>query len=117
MAAPNKEIKEGYDFLIEEFSPMFPGMFPKPAEIIDSKELDARQKRSLKHRARVANFAIADEVGNAKLDDVLTRIADGEYVFGDLTQTFDKNGIAFILLRWYEPIKPNPKKAKEAVDK
>lgn len=100
---PIEQLQENSELLKSVLDGILPSIFPAPSEVIDGSEL-TKEKKPKKWAVKYGNFSVSDETGNTLLERIQEKIVDGEFVFGSETQTFDKNGCAFILLKWYEPL-------------
>lgn len=99
---PIEQLQDNNDLLKSVLEGILPSIVPKPAEIVDGSEL-SKEKKPKKWAVKYGNFSVSDETGNSMLEVIQEKIVDGEFIFGAETQTFDKNGCAYILLKWYEP--------------
>jgi hypothetical protein len=108
--SPLAELAEGSDLMSQVLGGTLPGLWPTPAEKVDGSKLDPEKPGARDWKVRYARFRIEDETGDKILEEIMTKIVKGDFIFGSEVSSFDKFGNAYILIKWYEPV---PKKVEK----
>jgi len=109
---PLEDLTTGSELIDQLVGAGIPGLWPSPAQKVDGSKLEPGKKNQ-DWKARYAKFSIQDETGDRYLEEIMTKVLRGEFVFGSEVSTFDKFGNAYVLVKWYEPV-PKKKKKGEA---